>query len=168
MPAVSDAAAQPRPCRRGNARASTDALPGPRSASAVTAAISTALYSQPPPVTHGPFGPWTLRIAVVIVLVSSVAATGVSAPSASSVPPAVSAVPARIAWRRGGRMPSLFIMPLVPSRPGPPNQPNSFCVPWPTNSAPIRPRTASAPSLMSFSRGSCSHNMCCREPRGPN
>ena len=68
-----------------------------------------------------------------------------------------------------GACPSLFIMPLVPSRPGPPNQPNSFCGAVADEQAlPIRPRTASAPSLMSFSRGSCSHNMCCREPRGPN
>jgi uncharacterized protein DUF4396 len=56
-------------------------------------------------------------------------ASGVSAPSVSSVPLAVSAIAAAIACRRGGRSSRFSIMPAGPSRPGPSNQPNSFWVP---------------------------------------
>src|SRR6185312_17297223 len=101
-PPATAATAQAGPCKRGNAVESTDGLPGPLSVSAPSAAISTALYSQPPLVTHGPLAAWTLRIAVVITLVSEAVASGVRAPSASSRPPPASAAPAISAWRRGG------------------------------------------------------------------
>jgi hypothetical protein len=44
-PAASAASAQPAPFMRGNSAASTDGFPGPLSASATMAAMSTALYS---------------------------------------------------------------------------------------------------------------------------
>ena len=69
-------------------------------------------------------------MAVIIVPVIRPAATGVSAPAVSSAPPIASEAPAAVAWRLPGRRPSLRSKkPAVPSRPWPPNQPNSFCVP---------------------------------------
>ena len=65
-------------------------------------------------------------MAVSIVPVMSEPANGVSAPSASSVPPSVSAVPAARACWRPGRSSSLCMVSEVPSIPEPPNQPNSF------------------------------------------
>jgi hypothetical protein len=78
-----------------------------------------------------------------------------SAPAASSAPPAVSAIPAARAFRRAGRNSRLSIMPVVLSMPGPPNQPNSFWVPWPTNSGPTTPRSASLPKFIASSRCAC-------------
>ena len=69
-------------------------------------------------------------MAVIIVPVISPAATGVSAPTVSSAPPIASDAPAAVAWRLPGLSPSLLSKkPAVPSRPWPPNQPKSFCVP---------------------------------------
>ena len=113
--------------------------------------MTTALYSQPPLVTHGPLLPWTLRIAVTIVAVRPAPASGVSAPRVMSAPPTVSAVPAAVAWRVPGLSPSDSKNPAVPSRPWPPNQPNSFCVPWPTKRGPMTPRRTREPSLMGAS-----------------
>jgi hypothetical protein len=92
-----------------------------------------------------------LRIAVVITPVIAEAASGVASPAASSVPPAVSVAPASRACTFAGRIPSDSIMPSVPARPGPPNQPKSFCVPWPMNSPPMTSRAPRRPTLMSFS-----------------
>ena len=61
-----------------------------RSTIAKTAAISTALYSQPPSVFHGPFSACTWWIAEVITLCSAVPASGVATPAASSAPPPAS------------------------------------------------------------------------------
>ena len=105
--------------------------------------MRTALYSQPPSVTHGPFSRCTVLMAVVIVPMSAAAATGVRKPSASSAPPAVSATPATVAWRLPGRIPRLSKNPPVPSSPGPPNQPASFWSPWPMNSRPTSVRRIS-------------------------
>src|SRR3954453_22891377 len=105
MPAATPASAHAGPLRFGNFDASTEGRPGPRSATAATAAIRTALYSQPPPVTHGPLGACTLRIAVTMLPVISAVATGVDAPSVSSAPPSASDAPAATAWRRPGRSP---------------------------------------------------------------
>ena len=54
-------------------------------------AMRTRLYSKPPSVTHGPLLPWTVMIAVTITAMISAAASGVSRPSASRMPPASSA-----------------------------------------------------------------------------
>ena len=77
----------------------------------------TALYSQPPSLTHGPFSRWTVLTAVAIVPMSAADATGVRSPSASSAPPAVSAAPAAVAWRFPGRSPTLSKNWPVPSMP---------------------------------------------------
>src|SRR4051794_1223074 len=107
------------------------------------AVMRTALYSQPPSLTHGPLGAWTLRMAVTIVEATAVAASGVAAPRARSAPPPASAAPAAMAFRFPGRSPRFSKNWPVPSGPWPPNQPKSFCVPWPTNRPPTTPRRAS-------------------------
>src|SRR3954451_19338115 len=95
-------------------------------------------------------------MAVIIVPVISPAATGVSAPSVSSAPPIASEAPAAVACRLPGFSPSVpSKKPAVPSRPWPPNQPNSFWVPWPTNSGPTTPRSASVPNFIGSSRCAC-------------
>src|SRR3954462_14215986 len=74
------------------------------------------------------------------------AAMGVKAPSVSSAPPTAPERPAAVAWRLPGRSPMPCSKnPAVPSRPWPPNQPNSFWVPWPTNSGPPTRRSAVRP-----------------------
>ena len=56
-------------------------------------------------------------MAIVIVPVSALAASGVAAPATSSAPPPVSATPAAVAWTLPGRSPSDSMKPAVPSRP---------------------------------------------------
>src|SRR4051794_6867412 len=87
-------------------------------------------------------------MAVIMVPVMSPEATGVSAPSVSSAPPMASAAPAAVAWRLPGLSPSVSKKPPVPSSPCPPNHPNSFCVPCPTNSGPMTKRSAVLPKSM--------------------
>src|SRR5215208_515748 len=85
-------------------------------------------------------------MAVIIVPVIRPAATGVSAPTVSSAPPIASDAPAAVAWRLPGLRPSLPSKnPAVPSRPWPPNHPNSFWVPWPKKSGPMTRRSAVRP-----------------------
>ena len=72
------------------------------------------------------------RIAFVITPVSMLTAAGVNSPSASSEPPPASAAPASKAFSRPGRSPICSKCWPVPSGPAPPNQPASFCIPWPT------------------------------------
>src|SRR3954447_26037641 len=87
-------------------------------------------------------------MAVAIVPIRLEAAAGVAAPSMRSAPPALSLMPAARALARVGRMSSAPIICSVPSRPGPPNQPNNFWVPCPTKSPPITARAASLPMSM--------------------
>src|SRR5215208_2850931 len=84
-----------------------------------------------------PFSQCTVLIAVIITLHSAAAAAGVAAPSAKSKPPPASAAPAVTAFRRPGRSPIDSKPWAVPSRPPPPNQPKSFCAPWPKKRRPI-------------------------------
>ena len=148
--AAGERQARPRgPRSRSRPRAwSRESLPGPVSAMVSAAATSTALYSQPPSLTHGPFLRCTASTACAIVPTSAPAATGVRRPSASSAPPPASEAPAAIAARRPGLKPSDSKNPPVPSRPWPPNQPKSFWVPWPKKSAPMRTRRTVRPSFM--------------------
>ena len=103
-PTPSPARAQPGPHSSRPSSASTDTSPGPESTSAMSAAMRTALYSQPPWVTHTPLGWCTLRMAVNIVPISPAAAAGVAAPRSSSAPPPASVSPAARAFCRVGRM----------------------------------------------------------------
>jgi hypothetical protein len=48
---------------------------------------------------------------------------------------------------RPGRSPMDSSQPLVPSKPYPPHQPNSFCAPWPVMSPPSTTRKTSAARL---------------------
>ena len=97
------AAAPPRPAASGGERPERRRTapcrsrgrgegPGPGSVSAASAATMTALYSQPPSLTHGPF-PQVDRLDGRRHRPDRAPAdaTGVSSPSASSAPPAVSA-----------------------------------------------------------------------------
>ena len=56
-------------------------------------------------------------------------ATGVAKPRARSAPPPASPSPAITALIFGGWKPMASMPPVVPLKPCPPNQPNSFCVP---------------------------------------
>jgi pimeloyl-ACP methyl ester carboxylesterase len=97
---------------------------------------------------HGPFGWWTVRIAVVITPVIAAAAAGVARPSASSPPPPASDAPAASACWRPGRRPSDSKKAPVPSGPWPANQPLTFCMPWPKNSPPSSRRRTKTKSFM--------------------
>src|SRR5215213_5397829 len=148
-PRASAPKAQGTPFRSVPRSRSKDTGPGPFSASTVSAAIRTALYSHPPFVTQGPLGRCTLRMAVVITPMSAALANGVPNPSASKAPPVVSVTPAASAFRRAGCMASDCIIAAVPSRPGPPNQPFNFWVPCPMKRPPISPRAASVATVIS-------------------
>jgi hypothetical protein len=83
--------------------ASTDSDPGPVNASVNAATPRTNVYSYPPLVMKKPFLMCTLKAATSITLKMSVAAVGVSNPSARRSPPPVSANPRHLrvapAWR---------------------------------------------------------------------
>ena len=72
-----------------------------------------------------------LRGPVVTALAMGAGAAGVKRPSAMSEPPPASAAPASSAFSRPGRRPICSNISPVPSGPPPPNQPASFCIPWP-------------------------------------
>src|SRR5512133_1194412 len=76
-------------------------------------------------------------MAEIITEERAAAASGVAAPKAKSTPPPASAVPATRALRRPGCSPIESNMSAVPPGPPPPNQPKSFCVPWPMKSSPM-------------------------------
>ena len=60
-----------------------------------------------------------------------------AAPAAIASPPKVSEEAAARALVRAGARPSLSIIPVAPSSPGPSNQPRSFWVPWAKNMPPM-------------------------------
>ena len=79
--------------------------------------MTTAVYSQPFSVIHGPLGWWTVRMAVAMTPVIAAAAAGVASPAASSAPPPISEAPAAMACWRPGLTPSDSSHPPVPSGP---------------------------------------------------
>src|SRR5215208_6440386 len=91
---------------------------------------------------------WTVRTAWLITPISAADAAGVASPSARRAPPPASEAPAVTALRLPGLRPIESKAPPVASRPWPPNQPNSFCAPWATNTAPSVARRAVNPSFM--------------------
>src|SRR5215208_3020970 len=70
--------------------------------------------------------PVAFAVAMVIEAMIPIGPKGLSSPRAVSRPPPNSQSPDRNAQGRPGRNPSISIKPLVPSRPCPPNVPNSF------------------------------------------
>src|SRR5215210_8069749 len=74
--------------------------------------------------------------------------SGVISPAASSAPPPASPAPATSALRLPGLIPICSKPWAVPSGPGPPNQPNSFCAPCAKNAPPTVTRSAVMPSLI--------------------
>ena len=76
------------------------------------------------------------------------AAAGVARPSANNAPAPVSDPAASTALRLPGFMPIESKPLAVPSSPGPPNQPNSFCVPCAKNVAPSATRRTVRPNCM--------------------
>ena len=114
---------------------------------------------------HAPKGPWVTdggyeyNLALIAAM-AAITETGPGSPSvdAKLVPGlkgkglALATLGAAVAWRLPGRSPRLSKKPPVPSTPWPPNHPNSFCVPCPTNSGPTTPRRRSLPKFMIASR----------------
>src|ERR671924_1950640 len=99
--------------------------------------------------TKKPFSQWTERIAWLITPITAALPSGVRKPVASVAPPAASDVPAISALRFPGLRPIDSRPFAMPSNPGPPNQPNSFCAPCAKKIPPRTVRSAVMPSLMS-------------------
>lgn len=144
MPAASATSAQPAPARSQPRAASSDQAPGPAPARANAAATRTRLYSKPLFVFQIPLRACTVTTAVVITATIAAEPSGVSRPRARSSPPPSSAQPATTACIRAGRSPMRSKPSAVPSRPLPPNAPNSFCAPWPMKRSPTTSRSASS------------------------
>ena len=91
----------------------------------------------------------TVFAATVIGAMTASGPNGLRNPRAVSVPPANSLPAAAIAQRSAGLRPIEPIIFVVPSSPGPSNQPNSFWAPWPATSPPKTSRKINrARSLM--------------------
>ena len=135
---------------------SIENLPGPVKASAAATVAFVRGNSNPPLVFQTPFGKCTARMAFSIAPMMAAAPSGVRNPSASDSPPSVSDPPLRMAMTLPGRYPRDSTLRAVPSRPPPPNQLNSFCVPWPTSRSPTTTRKTKRPmDILSISfRGS--------------
>src|SRR4051794_33674406 len=171
MPAPSAPRAQAVPLCSRLSKLSSDQSPGPVPAKAKAVAASTRLYSKPLLVLKNPLRRWTLSTAAVITPISPAATNGVSSPTAISVPPKNSAVPAAHALSLPGRSPTCSKSSPVPSMPPPPNAPNSFWAPWAANTAPTTmrsPRSArsmSVPSSLSIQALTMSDAVVSRGPR---
>ena len=85
--------------------------------------------SAPPLVDHTGLPRWTFAQAIDIAPIAAIGPSGLRKPSAVSRPPPSSEPPARRAQAVPGRIPIDSIQLAVPSRPAPPNQPNSFWAP---------------------------------------
>src|SRR5215216_5277399 len=105
---------------------SREYFPGPLSRRAVEIAVFVTGSSAPPSVTQIGLPQWAFAVATDIEAMTPIGPKGLSSPRAVSTPPPNSQSPDRNAQGRPGRNPSISIKPLVPSRPCPPNVPNSF------------------------------------------
>ena len=139
-PPTPHAVDQPRPTAL-----SSEIAPGPVSATEAPTAASTTVYSHPPLITQGP-RPAATTPRSSMTPTTDAPASGVRKPSASMTPPPASLSPAMIAKTTPGRYPSISKKAPVPRLPCPPNQPNSFCVPWPTSATPTTTRRISNPA----------------------
>src|SRR5207248_213368 len=84
--------------------------------------------------------------------------SGCRKPNVVSTPPPNSDAAAAVAQRVPGLRPSDSSQPAVPFRPGPLNQPKSFCDPWPANNPPTVNRKISSPRSLIVLDCSCPVN----------
>jgi hypothetical protein len=121
---------RPRPWEREFPTRARENAPGPAKAKASAAAMFVIGSSAPPSDTHTGFPACTSRVATAMAPRVESGPTGCARPSAVNAPPPNSDNPAIMAHCLPGRKPIDSSQPPVPSRPYPPNQPNSFCAPY--------------------------------------
>src|SRR3712207_6499064 len=138
-----------RGSRMPNAR-SREYFPGPASMRADAMDIFVTGSSGPPSVTQIGLPQWAFLVAMAIAPMTPMGPSGLSSPRSESTPPPNSEPPAMTAQGRPRRSPMDSSQALVPSRPYPPHQPNSFWAPWPVMSPPSTRRNTSVARFLTY------------------
>src|SRR5437588_1085461 len=101
--------------------------------------------SAPPLLAQIGLPQWALTVAMIIAPIVPRGPSGWRRPRVVSAPPPNSDADAAVAHAVPGVKPIDSSQPAVPLRPGPLNQPKSFCDPWPANNPPTASRKISSP-----------------------